>query len=164
MAKVLMAAGIEEISGAASKINTKSSHRFDQNMLLFTHRKAATASLSCQRAYFRKINSLPWQNGSNDAVSTETLAVRTMFTTKLAAIKARKMNLAVLDGDQQLFLALRDGAKARGYNPTMNVFYWCAAGKYWDNETKEVDFPTGAMSITQQEFNDACYYASKRSI
>ena len=51
MAKVVWAPGISTVSGALSKINKKKPHAADMQMLLATHRKAATTNTDCNRLY-----------------------------------------------------------------------------------------------------------------
>lgn len=152
MAKILYAPGIEKVSGAMSKINTKSRHADDQNMFLATHREAATQSKTCSRAYFRKINSLPWQNTS--LVPSSAIQLRARFTAFTAAIKARKKDLMTLSLDQDAYLALRrEMISKTGITPTVNVFYWAAAKKYGpqDGYAGPVTWPEGAIALTYNE-------------
>ena len=159
MAKCLFAPGIEEVSGALSKINLKSRHVDDQNMLLATHRKAATAKRSCQRLYMRKANRLPWQN--TGIISQHTLDLRADFMRGVNAIKARKATLMVITLDQQKFLSLKPYVINAGYSPTMNVFYWAGVKKYRD-ESGHVQWPENtAIDLTPEEFLSACVEASK---
>lgn len=145
MAKILFAAGIEEVSGALSKVNTKSKHRYDQNMFLATHRKAATMSLACQRAYYRKINSLPWQQ-TTTAPSSETLAIREAFAIAVRAISTRKENLTMKAQDLAAFKTWREAQPGR-LNNTLNKFYWLAAKKYKNGETGAIDWPSGPIDL-----------------
>lgn len=142
--KVLLAAGIEIASGAATKIETKSQHRYDGNMFLFTHRKKETTSLACQRAYYRKINSLPWQGGTY--VTPEVKAQRLAFATAAREVAARRQDLSKMTADQEAFLAIYDGVKARGGQITMKSFLWAAKALYGEQ------FPTTAITMTVSEY------------
>jgi len=145
MAKILFAAGIEEVSGALSKVNTKSKHRYDQNMFLATHRKKPTMSLACQRAYYRKINSLPWQQ-TTTSPSSETLAIRENFATAVRAIATRSQDLSKKAQDLVAFKTWREAESSRS-NMTLNKFYWLAAKKYKNAETGAIDWPSGAIDL-----------------
>lgn len=159
MAKCLFAPGIEEVSGALSKINLKSRHVDDQNMLLATHRKAATAKRSCQRLYMRKANRLPWQN--TGVISQHTLDLRADFVRGVNAIKARKASLMVITLDQQKYLSLKPYVIKAGYSPTLNVFYWAGVKKY-RNSSGIIEWPENtAIDLTPEEFISACADASK---
>lgn len=150
MAKILYAPGIEEVSGALSKINTKSKHRDDENMFLATHRKAATMNNACARAYYRKINKLPWQSGS--VPSTSTLEIRALFASRQKAVNERSKDLAHVTADQTLFRSLNEQFKSKyGYYATQNAFYWAAAKKY--TQDGRVEMPTGAIEMTFAEFD-----------
>lgn len=154
MAKIMYAAGIEKVSGALTKINTKSRHADDQNMFLATHRNAETQSKTCSRAYFRKIYNLPWQD--TGVLSPETIAVRSQFTEAVQAIKQRKTDLMKISQDQQAYLALANDFKSRtGIWPTMSIFYWAAAKKYRDASSGEIEWPAGAIDLTFNELNNA---------
>lgn len=144
MAKTIFAPGIESVSGALTKINLRSSHVLDQNMLLATHRKSETCSLACQRTYFRKANQLPWQN--TDFVSPEVLAQRLAFKTNAAAIISRKENMTYLTGDQAAFVALKEELKNSNVRITLKSFYWAALKKYSGT------FPNQAIEMTAQEY------------
>lgn len=144
MAKILMAAGIEIVTGAVTKIKTKSAHAFDQNMFLFTHRKRETTSRACQRAYYRKINNLPWQSGK--AVSQEVKAQRLAFATAAREVAARRNDLSKMTADQEAFLAIAPEVKAKGRLITMKSFLWAAKALYGEQ------FPTIAITMTAQEY------------
>lgn len=144
MAKILLAAGIEIVSGAVSKIKTKSLHRYDENMFLFTHRKKETTSLACQRAYYRKINSLPWQG--NTFVTPEVKAQRLAFKTAAQEVAARRQDLSKMTADQEQFLAILPEVKARGGVMTMRSFLWAAKALYGET------FPTVAITMTASEY------------
>ena len=82
MAKVVWAPGISTVSGALSKINKKSPHAADMQMLLATHRTAPTTSPDCSRLYLRGISSVT----RTTPVSADELAVRTRFATISAQV------------------------------------------------------------------------------
>lgn len=140
MAKMLLAPGIESLSGAMSGVNRKSQHVDDQNMFLATHRVAATTSRQCQRAYFRKTNTLPWAYA---VPSDKVLQLREDFTTRAQAISARRTDLTVMSADMAGLKAYR--ARYPESNMTLFAFYWLAAStKYWDDEKKTVTFPANS--------------------
>lgn len=146
MSKILYAPGIEIVSGAMTKI-AKGQHRWDSNMFLATHRKAPSSSVACSRAYFRKVNNLPWTY----AVPTSAvLDRRVAFATNAAAVKARSRDLEFISADQLHFMAIKDEVKAAGYAMTMRSFYWALLKKF--NGT----FPTS----TDYQFTAADYKAN----
>lgn len=154
MAKIMYAAGIEKVSGALTKINTKSKHADDQNMFLATHRVAETQSKTCSRAYYRKKNNLPWQ--SNPALSNETIEQRSIFTHAVQAIKQRKGDLMSISADQAAYNALKREMQSKtGITPSMTVFYWAAAKKYRDASGISVTWPEGAIVLTYAELLEA---------
>ena len=159
MAKILYAPGIEEVSGALSKIKTKSQHSHDQNMFLAVHRVAPTMNKTCSRAYFRKINSLPWQNSFDP--SQEVLTLREEFVFKSRAVAARKKSLATLASDQAVFLELNQELMEKtGVKGTFKVFYWACAKKYYSNGS--VNWPAGGIDLTYEEYRTACMSARDR--
>lgn len=135
MAKILFAAGIESVSGALSKVNRKSRHIDDQNMFLATHRTAETMSKTCQRAYYRKSPQIAW--GQNQAISVDTQKLRTVFSLRRLAIKARRGDISKIAMDQEAFLAY----KREHPNVTFTWYYWRAAKKYGNAETGAVTWP-----------------------
>lgn len=144
MAKILLAAGIEIVSGAVTKIKTKSAHRYDENMFLFTHRKSETTSLACQRAYYRKVNALPWQNVH--AITQDVQAQRLAFKTAARQVAARRQDLTKITADQEQFIAILPEVKSRGCVMTMKSFLWAAKKLYGE------DFPTTAITMTAQQY------------
>ena len=131
MAKILFAAGIDEVSGALTKINTKSKHRDDENMLLALHRKAETMSKHCQRAYFRKVNNLPWNKQDAYFLNQETRICRNSFGAQAAAVAERRQDLTHMSADQELFKEVNaEFQSKKGYSLTMKQFLWVAAKKY----------------------------------
>lgn len=140
MAKILFAAGIEEVSGALSKVNRKSMHVDDQNMFLATHRKAETMTKGCQRAYYRKTNSLPWYNGiANTSAENvnKVVLLRREFGIKGTAVATRRKDLSAISADTMNFLAYRE----KHPNATLKYFMWLGAQKYYDAETETVNWP-----------------------
>ena len=101
MAKVVWAPGISTVSGALSKINKKSPHAADQQMLLATHRTAPTTSNECNKLFLRGIKSL---TRSTPVTATE-LEVRNRFATVSQAVPARRKDLSKITVDQQNFRA-----------------------------------------------------------
>lgn len=143
MSKILYAAGIEIVSGAMTKI-PKGQHRFDGNMFLATHRKAASSSVACSRAYFRKVNNLPWAYA---LPSNEVVTQREAFATKAALVKARMRDLEFISADNVHFMAIKDAVKSYGYSMTMRSYLWALLRK--NNGT----FPTGTdYTFTAQDY------------
>lgn len=141
MSKILYAPGIEIVSGAMTKI-PKGQHRFDGNMFLATHRKAASSSVACSRAYFRKVNNLPWAYA---LPSSAVLEQRELFGNHVRAIRARKRDLEFLSVDQLKFMAIKDEVKSRGYAITLNSFYWALLKKFNGTLPTDPDYAFTAM-------------------
>ena len=122
MAKVVWAPGIETVSGALTKINKKSQHAADQQMLLATHRVAATTSTDCNRLYMRGLSSVT----RSTPVSAEEREHRNRFSAIAKAVNARKKDLSKVAVDLAAFNAQKD--TAGGYK-TMRQYLWhiCAA-------------------------------------
>ena len=122
MAKVVWAPGIETVSGALTKINKKSQHAADQQMLLATHRKAATTSTDCNRLYMRGLSSVT----RSTPVSSDERAQRARFSAIAKAVNERRKDLSKVAEDLAAFNAQKD--TAGGYK-TMRQYLWhiCAA-------------------------------------
>ena len=122
MAKVVWAPGIETVSGALTKINKKSQHAADQQMLLATHRVAATTSTDCNRLYMRGLSSVT----RSTPVSSDEKAQRARFSAIAKAVNARRKDLSKVAEDLAAFNAQKD--TAGGYK-TMRQYLWhiCAA-------------------------------------
>ena len=122
MAKVVWAPGIETVSGALTKINKKSPHAADQQMLLATHRVAATTSTHCNRLYMRGLSSVT----RSTPVSSDERAQRTRFAAICKAVNERRKDLSKVAEDLAAFNAQKD--TAGGYK-TMRQYLWhiCAA-------------------------------------
>lgn len=127
MAKIAWAPGIEYVSGAMTKINTKSFHKLDQNMFLATHRVAATTSDACSRSYFRKVYNLPWQGTS--IITADVSAIRARFTAVSRAVAARKQDLSQITTDQAAFEAQKNQP---GGKKTMTAYLWSLEGAIYD--------------------------------
>ena len=123
MAKVVWAPGISTVSGALSKINKKSPHAGDQQMLLATHRTAPTTSTDCSRLYLRGIESV---TRSTPVSSDETLA-RTRFGAIGRAVQLRKKNLSTIAADTAAFNA----QKETGYK-TLQQYLWHVCADAYD--------------------------------
>lgn len=151
MAKILYAPGIEEVSGALSKINTKSIHKNDGNMFLATHRRAATVQ-NCSRAYYRKYNNLPWSQTTTISQATESLRLR--FTEVQAGVNSRAKDLNKITADQEAFMAIREDVRKKcGVYPTMKIFLWSVVGNEWNGqhggETYQGEYPTADIMAAQ---------------
>ena len=122
MAKVVWAPGIETVSGALTKINKKSPHAADQQMLLATHRVAATTSTDCNRLYMRGLSSVT----RSTPVSSDEKAQRARFSAIAKAVNERRKDLSKVAQDLAAFNAQKD--TAGGYK-TMRQYLWhiCAA-------------------------------------
>ena len=122
MAKVVWAPGIETVSGALTKINKKSQHAADQQMLLATHRVAATTSTDCNRLYMRGLSSVT----RSTPVSSDERAQRARFAAICKAVNERRKDLSKVAEDLAAFNAQKD--TAGGYK-TMRQYLWhiCAA-------------------------------------
>ena len=122
MAKVVWAPGIETVSGALTKINKKSQHAADQQMLLATHRVAATTSTDCNRLYMRGLSSVT----RSTPVSSDEKAQRARFSAIAKAVNERRKDLSKVSQDLAAFNAQKD--TAGGYK-TMRQYLWhiCAA-------------------------------------
>ena len=122
MAKVVWAPGIETVSGALTKINKKSPHAADQQMLLATHRVAATTSTDCNRLYLRGLSSVT----RSTPVSQDERAQRNRFSAIAKAVNERRKDLSKVAEDLAAFNAQKD--TAGGYK-TMRQYLWhiCAA-------------------------------------
>ena len=122
MAKVVWAPGIETVSGALTKINKKSQHAADQQMLLATHRVAATTSTDCNRLYMRGLSSVT----RSTPVTSDERAQRARFSAIAKAVNERRKDLSKVAQDLAAFNAQKD--TAGGYK-TMRQYLWhiCAA-------------------------------------
>ena len=123
MAKVVWAPGISTVSGALAKINKKSPHAADMQMLLATHRTAATSNVgACNRLYLRGIEAV---TRKTPVTSDETLA-RTRFAAIVRAVQTRKKNLSVVATDVANFKA----QKETGYKTLYQYLWHLCADEY----------------------------------
>ena len=122
MAKVVWAPGISTVSGALQKINKKSPHAAYQQMLLATHRIAATTSTDCNRLYLRGLSAVT----RSTPVSSDERAQRTRVGAICKAVNTRRKDLSKVATDLEAFNAQKD--TAGGYK-TMRQYLWhiCAA-------------------------------------
>jgi len=104
MAKVTWAPGISTVSGALSKIDKKSPHAGDQQMLLATHRKAATTSTDCNRLYLRGLSSVT----RSTPVTSDEQAQRTKFAAVVRAVAVRRKNISTIASDMAAFNAQKE--------------------------------------------------------
>ena len=124
MAIVRYDAGIRSISGALSKPKNDGQHSCE-NMLLATHRTAATTSNEGNRIYLRK----PVKRST--ALTQREHQIRNRFIGVAALIQTRSHDLSQITTDQQTFLAQKNqpgGAK------TMKQWYWRVCGEEWDQK------------------------------
>ena len=124
MAKVEWSAGIEHVSGALSKPGKNGQHTCTQ-MLLGTHRRAATTSKECNRLYLRQ----PVKRTS--PLTQREHQIRNRFIGVVAMIQERSHDLSKITTDQQTFIAQKNepnGAK------TMKEWYWRVCGAEWDQQ------------------------------
>ncbi len=142
MSKILYAPGIEVVSGAMTKIS-KGQHVMDSNMFLATHRKAPSSSKACSRAYFRKVNNLPW---SYAQPSSEDLQRREAFVTKAAAVRTRRHDLQSIALDVQNFQAIRASVQSSGYAISMTSYLWALLKKF------DGTFPTGSYTFSATDY------------
>jgi len=125
MAKVVWAPGISTVSGALSKINKKSPHAADQEMLLATHRKAPTTSTDCNRLYLRGISSVT----RSTPVTADEQAQRARFAAIARAVAARGNDLAQAAADIAAFNAQKDQP---GGLKTLKAYRWSICATAYD--------------------------------
>ena len=117
MAKVVWAPGISTVSGALKKINKKSQHAADQQMLLATHRVAATTNPNCTRIYLRGIESVT----RSTPVTADEQVVRTRFAQVARAVAQRRNDLSKIPTDLANFNAQKDNPNGK---KTMRAYLW----------------------------------------
>ena len=125
MAKVVWAPGISTVSGALSKINKKSPHAADMQMLLATHRKAATTSTDCNRLYLRGIDSVTRKT----PVTADEQAQRARFAAIARAVVARGKDMAQTATDITAFNAQKDQP---GGLKTLKAYRWNICATAYD--------------------------------
>ena len=122
MAKVEWSTGIEHVSGALAKPGSNPQHSCSQ-MLLGTHRRAATTSDSCNRLYMRK------KVTRSTMPSSHELDARERFATVAIAVNDRRKNLSLITQDQIAFKAQKDNP---GGCRTMRKYLWKVEGDVYD--------------------------------
>ena len=122
MAKVEWSTGIEHVSGALAKPGSNPQHSCSQ-MLLGTHRRAATTSDSCNRLYMRK------KVTRSTMPSSRELDVRERFATVSVAVADRRKDLTKITTDQIAFKAQKD---TPGGCRTMTKYLWKVEGDIYD--------------------------------
>lgn len=122
MAKVTWAPGISTVSGALTKINKKSQHAGDEQMLLATHRKAATTSKDCNRLFLRGLKSVT----RTTPVTSDEQALRSRFAAISRAVAARRKNLSYVAADITNFKAQRE----TGYKTFYQYLWHLCANQY----------------------------------
>ena len=124
MANVKWAQGIEYVSGLLGKRpKAGDPHSSHQNVLLATHRVAATENPDCTRIYMvgeYKRSTLP---------QAKELAARSRFASVAAAVKARGKDLMQQATDISNFLAQKD---TPGGKKTMKAYLWKVCGDAYD--------------------------------
>ena len=123
MAKVVWAPGISTVSGALVKIDKKSPHAADQQMLLATHRTAPTMSKKCNNLYLRGLQSVT----RSTPVTADEQVIRTRFAAVARAVAVRKKDLAHVASD----LAAFNAQKETGY-PTLKSYLWSVCAAIYD--------------------------------
>ena len=125
MAKVVWAPGISTVSGALTKINKKSPHAADQQMLLATHRTAPTQSNICSRIFLRGLSSVT----RTTPVTADELAVRNRFATVAQQVNTRAHNMSTYPSDYAAFQAQKDQP---GGKKTFKAYLWKVLGEVYD--------------------------------
>ena len=127
MAKVTWAPGISTVSGALTKINKKSQHAGDEQMLLATHRSAPTTSKDCNRLFLRGLKSVT----RTTAVTSDEVILRNRFAAVSRAVQERRRNLSYVATDVANFRAQKDQP---GGKKTMMSYLWMVEMNKYDQE------------------------------
>ena len=122
MAKVTWAPGISTVSGALTKINKKSQHAGDEQMLLATHRTAPTTSKDCNRLFLRGLKSLT----RTTPVTSDEIILRNRFAAVSRAVQERRRNLSYVATDVANFRA----QKETGYKTFFQYLWHVCANQY----------------------------------
>ena len=122
MAKVTWAPGISTVSGALTKINKKSQHAGDEQMLLATHRTAPTTSKDCNRLFLRGLKSVT----RTTAVTSDEVILRNRFAAVSRAVQERRRNLSYVATDVANFRA----QKETGYKTFFQYLWHVCANQY----------------------------------
>ena len=124
MALIKWMQGIEYVSGLLAKRPKKGAiHSSHSQVLLATHRKAATQNPNCTRVY-----AVGEYNRTTQPSSAE-LDARERFAAVAAMVKVRAKDLTKIDDDQAAFLAQRDTAAGK---KTMKAYLWLVCGQEYD--------------------------------
>ena len=127
MAKVTWAPGISTVSGALTKINKKSQHAGDEQMLLATHRSAPTTSKDCNRLYLRGLKSVT----RTTAVTSDEILIRNRFAAVSRAVQERRKNLSYITTDVANFRAQKDQPYGK---KTLTAYLWKVCGDAYDQQ------------------------------
>ena len=122
MAKVTWAPGISTVSGALTKINKKSQHAGDEQMLLATHRSAPTTNKDCNRLFLRGLKSVT----RTTAVTSDEIILRNRFAAVSRAVQERRRNLSYVATDVANFRA----QKETGYKTFFQYLWHLCAAQY----------------------------------
>lgn len=122
MAKVTWAPGISTVSGALTKINKKSQHAGDEQMLLATHRTAPTTNKDCNRLFLRGLKSVT----RTTAVTSDEVILRNRFAAVSRAVQERRRNLSYVATDVANFRA----QKETGYKTFFQYLWHVCANQY----------------------------------
>ena len=122
MAKVTWAPGISTVSGALTKINKKSQHAGDEQMLLATHRSAPTTSKDCNRMFLRGLKSVT----RTTPVTSDEIILRNRFAAVSRAVQERRRNLSYVATDVANFRA----QKETGYKTFFQYLWHLCAAQY----------------------------------
>lgn len=122
MAKVTWAPGISTVSGALTKINKKSQHAGDEQMLLATHRSAPTTNKDCNRLFLRGLKSVT----RTTAVTSDEILIRNRFAAVSRAVQERRRNLSYVATDVANFRA----QKETGYKTFFQYLWHVCANQY----------------------------------
>ena len=122
MAKVTWAPGISTVSGALTKINKKSQHAGDEQMLLATHRSAPTTNKDCNRLFLRGLKSVT----RSTAVTSDEVILRNRFAAVSRAVQERRRNLSYVATDVANFRA----QKETGYKTFFQYLWHVCAAQY----------------------------------
>ena len=126
MAVIKWMQGIEYVSGLLSKRPKKGAiHSSHSQVLLATHRKAATTNPNCTRVY-----AVGEYNRTTTPSSNE-LDARERFGAVAVMVKNRRKDLTKIATDQQAFLAQKDNANGK---KTMRAYLWMVCGAEYDEQ------------------------------
>ena len=126
MAKIKWGMGVDYVSGLLGARPKKGQMHSDHtNVLLATHRVAATTNPNCTRVYM-----VGEYNRSTDPSAKE-LKIRSRFTEVGNAVRLRAKDLMQINADQAAFLAQRDLPDGK---KTMKAYLWKVCGDAYDEQ------------------------------